>query len=377
MNKIYIFGAGKRGRGLLKLINRLEIADVIAFIDNDTEKQGMIEGKRCISIREAIKDGAQNELVIVSIAGYKEIESQLKDHNFKNVFYWSKFFPDPEYCLPIIYETTDYQYAKPFNFYESPYPNIVEIHKEEKKLFDRNKNIMDIDLNISRQLELIKEMETKDLPEWENTGEGLRYRYDNTWFGKGSADALCYMMQIIKPNKIIEIGSGYSTAVMLDTNEKYFNNEIHIVSIEPRADRLRSLLKPTDNLKIIEQDVQEIEGSFFETLGENDFLFIDSSHVSKMASDVNYILFELLPRLKKGVYIHFHDMFYPFIYPKEWVYSGLAYNEMYLLRAFLMNNETYTVQLFGDMLYQKQIEGISKKLEGCGAGSLWIKKNSV
>ncbi len=103
-------------------------------------------------------------------------------------------------------------------------------------------------------------------------------------------------------------------------------------------------------------------------------MFIDSSHVSKIGSDVNYILFEILPRLNNGVYIHFHDMFFPFIYPRDWVYNGNAYNELYLLRAFLMNNKDYSVQLFGDML-QKQHVKVNKKLDGCGVGSLWLKKN--
>lgn len=66
---------------------------------------------------------------------------------------------------------------------------------------------------------------------------------------------------------------------------------------------------------------------------------------------------------------------YPFIYPKEWIYEGRAYNEMYILRAFLMNNTEYSIQLFGDMLFPKYEGQISQKLGGCGAGSLWIKKN--
>lgn len=109
---------------------------------------------------------------------------------------------------------------------------------------------------------------------------------------------------------------------------------------------------------------------FLIPLEENDILFIDSSHVSKIGSDVNHIFFEILPRLKRGVYIHFHDIFYPFIYPKEWVYTGILFSEMYILRAFLMNNKEYSIQLFGDMLSQKH----SEKLRGCGEGSLWIRK---
>lgn len=270
---------------------------------------------------------------------------------------------------------SDYKKVSPFNHYESPYPNIVEIHKKQKELFDKNKEVLDIDFNVAGQLELLKGMEKLEVPQWPmERMEKYRYYYENSWFRKGSADALCYMIQFLKPENIIEVGSGYSTAVMLDTNENYFGNKIKIISIEPHAERLRALLKSTDNLDIMETKLQEISFKVFDRLKKNDILFIDSSHVSRIGSDVNYIFFEILPRLKKGVYIHFHDMRYPFVYPPEWVYEGRAYNEMYLMRAFLMNNKEYSVQLFGSLLEEKYHKVISDKLRGIGSNSLWIKK---
>lgn len=376
MNKAFIFGAGKRGEDLLILLNQLEILDVVAFIDNDYEKQkSEINGKKCISLNEAILAGGQNELIIVSSINYEEIEQLLEKYNFKNIFCWSKMLPNPLYCIPTVTHLSDYKKVSPFNHYESPYPNIVEIHKKEKELFDKNKEVLDIDFNTVGQLELLKKMEKLDLLQWsiERT-EKYRYYYANNWFGKGSADALCYMIQFLKPKNIIEVGSGYSTAAMLDTNENFFDNKIKIISIEPHAERLRTLLKSTDNLDIMETELQEISINLFDRLEENDILFIDSSHVSRLGSDVNYIFFEILPRLRKGVYIHFHDMRYPFIYPSKWVYEGRAYNEMYLMRAFLMNNKEYSVQLFGSLLEEKYNKKIADKLRGIGSNSLWIKK---
>ena len=79
MDKIFIFGAGKRGRELLQLLYKYEAAEVAAFIDNNVELQGsLIEGKNCISVDEAVKEGVQNEIIIISTACYKEIEQQLK-----------------------------------------------------------------------------------------------------------------------------------------------------------------------------------------------------------------------------------------------------------------------------------------------------------
>lgn len=76
-------------------------------------------------------------------------------------------------------------------------------------------------------------------------------------------------------------------------------------------------------------------------------------------------------------YVHFHDIHYPFIYPAKWIYEGRAYNEQYLLRAFLMNNSSWSIQFFGDMLMQKYKERMIGKLKGCGIGSIWIQKKLV
>src|SRR5690606_8620162 len=90
----------------------------------------------------------------------------------------------------------------------------------------------------------------------------------------------------------------------------------------------------------------------FEELNAGDMLFIDSTHVAKTGSDVNYILFEILPRLKSGVLIHFHDIFYPFEYPRDWVFNGRNWNEVYFLKAFLMYNTTFEIKLFSHYLHK-------------------------
>ena len=101
------------------------------------------------------------------------------------------------------------------------------------------------------------------------------------------------------------------------------------------------------------------------TLEENDILFIDTSHVSKFESDVNYIFFQVLPRLKKGVIIHFHDIFYPFDYPIEWLEQGRAWNESYMLRSFLMYNPQFRILLFPSLLEQQYSEYMLKNFPMC------------
>src|SRR5690606_33895195 len=84
-----------------------------------------------------------------------------------------------------------------------------------------------------------------------------------------------------------------------------------------------------------------------------DILFVDSSHVLKTGSDVNHLLFQILPILKKGVLVHFHDIFYPFEYPKEWILSGRSWNEIYALRAFLTYNSNFKILLFSHFIHKK------------------------
>jgi predicted O-methyltransferase YrrM len=186
------------------------------------------------------------------------------------------------------------------------------------------------------------------------------------------------MIRHFKPKQIIEIGSGFSSALTLDTNSSFFNNEIKLTFIEPYPERLYSLISDSDkkSTTIIESDVQLISLEVFEKLNSGDILFVDSTHVAKTGSDVNYILFEILPRLKSGVLIHFHDIFFPFEYPKEWVFKGMNWNEDYFLKAFLMYNNNFEIKFFSNYLHlhHKQAFDSMPLCYKNSGGSLWIEK---
>jgi hypothetical protein len=121
---------------------------------------------------------------------------------------------------------------------------------------------------------------------------------------------------------------------------------------------------------------QEVNIETFEKLNPGDFLFVDSTHVVKTGSDVNYIIFEILPKLKSGVIIHFHDIFYPFEYPKDWVFMGRNWNEDYFLKAFLMYNKDFEIMLFSHYLHNQHKE-VFNKMPLCDknhGGNLWLMK---
>lgn len=372
--RIYIYGAGNNGKRTLELVKFFDELEVVGFIDRNFSNLNCIENIPIIGIEEAIMQGGKEELILVSPRINADIIKMLREKGFKQIIDMNSILKNVV-IIPKKVKEGDYQCAKPFNHYDSPYADLEKLHREEDRIFLDDKDVKCINLNVEYQLDLLKKFSSFSLPDWENRNDKNRYYYNNSMFGRGSADALSYMMQFLKPSKIIEVGSGYSTAVMLDTNESYFEGRIRIKSIEPYPERLKSLIKKTDQLELQEEFLENIPTTIFEQLQENDILFIDSSHVSKVNSDVNYLFFEILPRLKRGVYIHFHDVFWPFEYPKEWVFSGRVYNELYMLRAFLMNNANYSIMLFGDMIRKRCANEIDPVMFGCGVGSIWLRKD--
>ena len=107
------------------------------------------------------------------------------------------------------------------------------------------------------------------------------------------------------------------------------------------------------------EPVQKIPPARFRALGENDILFIDSTHVCKIASDVNYLMFSVLPGLNKGVLIHLHDIFLPWNYPRSWVLEhNIFWNEQYLLLAFLLFNDRFEIVLANHYLSREHPDSL-------------------
>lgn len=269
----------------------------------------------------------------------------------------------------------------PGHFY-SPIPSIEEVKRNEKDIFDAFTNeIPGIDLNVGEQLELLRTFKTyyKDIPFGSGKRKGLRFNFENPSYSHSDAIILYCMIRHLHPTRIIEVGSGHSSCVLLDTNELFLGNKVACTFIEPYPQLLLSLIKDTDRkrIKVIQKNLQDVGLDSFSELSEGDILFIDSTHVSKINSDVNYIFFKILPCLNKGVYVHFHDIFYPFEYPKGWVYEGLAWNEAYVLRAFLQYNCAFKIQFFNTYLgyfhSDTFFDEMPLPLKYVGA-SIWIKK---
>jgi predicted O-methyltransferase YrrM len=208
---------------------------------------------------------------------------------------------------------------------------------------------------------------------------GRRFHLENGSYGPYDAIMLYSMLREARPRRIIEVGSGFSSAAMLDLNDHVLGGAVHFTFIDPDLGRLRPLLRPDDagRVTLLEQRVQDVPLETFAALGENDVLFIDSSHVSKIGSDVNRLYFDVLPRLAPGVLIHIHDITGNLEYPREWLDEGRAWNEQYLLRAFLMNNSAYRIELFTAWLFNLRHAWLKAQMPLCapgGGGQIWLRK---
>jgi len=273
------------------------------------------------------------------------------------------------------------QGAFPAGHYYSPIPSREEVFSYLRSRTTPIGNLPGINLNEKNQLELLHEYISfyRDLSFPESQTHTHRYYYENAWFGYSDAIFLYCFLRKYAPKRIIEIGSGFSSAVMLDTIDYFLSQRPEITFIEPYPERLISLLRDSDKktVRIIDKKIQEVSPDVLLALASGDLLFIDSSHVVKCGSDLQFLMFEILPLLQPGVFVHFHDVFYPFDYPSEWLLEGRYWNENYFLRAFLSYNREWSIQFFVSYVHLMFGDVIKEKMPLCAknpGGSLYIRR---
>lgn len=273
-------------------------------------------------------------------------------------------------------------YAPPGHFY-SPLPNLKAVREASRDPLDAAAQTPGIDLRDVEQLALLEKFASfyAELPFTGQPTHDSRYYYENPFFGYGDAIVLYSMIRHYKPRRIVEVGSGFSSAVMLDTVERFFDEPANITFVEPYPARLDSVLKPVDrtHCTVVAAPVQDVDARLFTQLSAGDFLFVDSSHVAKVGSDVNHLLFDVLPSLQPGVVVHFHDVYWPFDYPKPWILAGRAWNEAYALRAFLQYNSAFQILYFNAYIAARHRERLVQTLPLCmndPGASLWLTRTA-
>jgi hypothetical protein len=270
----------------------------------------------------------------------------------------------------------------PAGHFYSPIPDFDDVRRRSGRLFGPSpRTLPAIDLREEAQLALLEPFARyhREQPFTDERGP-RRYGFANEAFGPGDALTLHFLLRHLRPRRVVEVGSGWSSGVMLDTDELFLGGGTELTFIEPYPQTLRQVARPADlgRARLVERPVQDVPLDVFLALQAGDVLFIDSTHVSKIGSDVNFLLFEVLPALRPGVLVHVHDIAYPFEYPQEWVLGeGRAWNEAYLLRAFLQFNPTFEIVFWGSFLAQFHRERLLQQLpiwsRNAGA-SLWLRR---
>lgn len=218
----------------------------------------------------------------------------------------------------------------------------------------------------------------KSSPFTDSKKPGFRYAYINEFYCVADGVTLQAMIRYHRPKKIIEIGNGWSSACILDTVERYLDH-CELTFIDPFPKRFQALAgADLARVRHFACAVQSVGLPIFDALEDNDILFIDSSHVLRTGSDVCFDIFEILPRLRSGVLVHIHDIFWPFEYPRAWaVDNNCSWNEIYAVRAFLMNNDKWEILLFNDYLAKLErplIEASWPDFLRNSGGALWLRR---
>ena len=170
-------------------------------------------------------------------------------------------------------------------------------------------------------------------------------RHFGPGFGYIEAQCLHGVLRSLKPKRIIEVGSGVSTHCALAALKR--NGFGDITCIEPFPS---SYIKGA-NVHLVESQVQDLDPSVFDELENGDFLFIDSTHAVKPAGDVVYLYSEGLPRLKPGVLVHIHDIFFPYLYQRDLLQTFYQWSESAILAALLTNNSKLRMHFSLSMLH--------------------------
>jgi predicted O-methyltransferase YrrM len=270
----------------------------------------------------------------------------------------------------------------PAGHYYSPIPNSDDIARHIAQQASKHAELCpEIQFRQDAQFSQLQDYSRyyDELPFTEARQADFRYYYGQGWFRYADAIFLYCHLRETQPQRIIEVGSGFSSAVILDTVEHFLPYTPDIVFVEPNPDRLLEILKPEDqqSVQLIQDQVQDVPFHVFDSLQANDLLFVDSSHVVKAGSDLYYLFFDVLPRLKKGVIVHFHDVFYPFDYRTDWHLDGWYWNEAYFLRAFLAYNSEWRIRFFNSYIGGRYHEYLLRKMPLCvndTGGSLYIER---
>jgi hypothetical protein len=209
------------------------------------------------------------------------------------------------------------------------------------------------------------------------TGNPRDFHLDNGFYGSVDAELLYAMVRHLRPRRVIELGAGASTLVIADALERNGREAVdhRVFDPFPRAELAGTLAEIADLNPVQATDIPLEE---FQKLAPGDVLFVDTTHTVKIAGDVNRIVLDVLPALAPGVFVHFHDIFMPWEYPRELLDRGFYWAEQYLLQAFLAFNGEFEPLLSAHWLHRREPEALESLIRSAPASpppsSFWLRR---
>lgn len=274
--------------------------------------------------------------------------------------------------------------TSPTHFY-SPLPDIRKLMKNKSRWL-KEYEVFGIDWNIDNQKKVNSIIaEFKNEPEQQETYEKVLKKGFGEGFPIIESYYLYCFIRYLKPKKVIEVGSGMSTYYTLQAclkNKEETGNFTEIVCVEPYPRKPFFQFEKDGLIKFYHSEAQDVPLDLFKSLEEGDVLFIDSSHVLKIDSDVTYLYLQVIPNLKKGVIIHIHDICFPYLtlMPEDKRFrSSLLWNETSILSAILTGNDSFEILQCQSFLHHKYPEIIKQTFDFYDNKthhplSIWLKK---
>jgi hypothetical protein len=181
-------------------------------------------------------------------------------------------------------------------------------------------------------------------------------------YGPTEAQIWFRMVLAVRPKQIVQIGAGVSTAIALQALGKRADAlACAVTAIDPFPTDYLKRLAASGEIALRHEPAQRTPMAVFEGLNAGDVLFIDSTHTVSPGSEVNYLILEVLPRLKPGVLVHFHDIYFPYDYQRNVLNGELFFqSETTLLQAFLVGNARYTIEFALSAMHYAKPECIKR-----------------
>lgn len=178
-------------------------------------------------------------------------------------------------------------------------------------------------------------------------------------YGEIEAEVLFGFVATARPGKVIQVGCGVSTAIVLGAAERT-GYRPQVVCLEPYpSDYLKERARE-GRVRLVDRPAQTIDFDTIADLDSGDLLFIDSTHAVKPGSEVNYLIHEVLPRLRPGVWVHFHDIYFPYDYARDTLDGDLLFpQESALLYAFLVGNERLRIEASLSMIHYARPDALA------------------